>query len=602
MAENSHTSSTATPQKPDVLIIGAGWAGSIMAKELTEAGLSVTMLERGKDHSTAIEGTYPKSIDELRGAVRKRLFQKLAHSSLTIRNKPDQVALPYRQLAAFLPGEGVGGAGLHWSGCHFRATEDDLRLRSNTIERYGKTFIPKDMHLQDYGVTYQELEPFFDKAEKIFGTSGQAYTVNGRIVGQGNVFAPDRSDHFPLPAMEDTYSASLFRKAAAKVGYNPYSIPAANASQPYTNPYGCQMGPCNFCGYCSGYACYLYSKASPNVNILPALRQNPRFKLITQANVLEILLNGDRKKATGVRYVNTQTLTEHTLTADLVILTAFQLHNVHLLLTSGIGQPYNPADQSGTVGRNFFYQTITSSRVWLPKNTFSNQFVGAGGAGVAIDDFNQPGFDRGPAGFIGGSPLWVNQAGVKPITAAIGAGGKGKARWGHTYKTEMIEQYQHSLSIEAHGSNMSYRDVYLDLDPTWRNAYGQPMLRMTFTWKDNDIRMNQYVVNKLQDIANEMGATRTQLNSLQYGQAFDSRIYQTTHLGGGAVMGDNPTTSVVNRYLQSWDVSNLFVIGSSAFPQGMGYNPTGLVAALAYWSAHHIRTSYLANPGPMVQA
>ncbi len=593
---------TSTPTRPDVLIIGGGWAGSIMAKELTEAGLNVTMLERGHDHSTAVEGTYPGSIDELRGAIRKRLFQKLARTSLTIRNRPDQTALPYRQLTAFLPGEGVGGAGLHWSGCHFRATEDDLRLRSATIERYGENFIPKDMHLQDYGVTYGELEPFFDKAEKVFGTSGEASSVRGQKTGRGNIFAPDRSDHFPLPPMADTFSASVFRAAATDMGYHPFSIPAANASQPYTNPYGCQMGPCNFCGYCSGYACYLYSKASPNVNILPALRQDRRFTLITQAQVLEIMLDDTRKKATGVRYVDLSSRTEKTLEADLVILSAFQLHNVHLMLVSGIGQPYDPVTQTGTIGRNFTYQTITSSRVWLPEDRFTSQFVGAGGAGVAIDDFNHPGFDRGRLGFIGGSPIWVNQAGLKPIAAAQGSGGKGAPRWGSAYKSAMIDQYRHSFGIDAHGSNMAYRDVYLDLDPTWTNAYGQPLLRMTFTWKDNDIRMNQHVVSHIGDIAHAMGATRTSLNSLQPGQPFDSRVYQTTHLNGGVIMGENPKTSALNRYLQSWDVPNLFVIGSSAFPQGMGYNPTGLVAALAYWSAHHIRRTYLRNPGPMVSA
>lgn len=122
-------------KKVDAIVIGAGWAGSILAKELTEAGLSVVMLERGDERATAVEGDYPSSIDELRGAIRHRLFQNLSQSTVTIRNTLDQEALPYRRLAAFLPGEGVGGAGLHWSGVHFRVAPDDLALRTNVVAR-----------------------------------------------------------------------------------------------------------------------------------------------------------------------------------------------------------------------------------------------------------------------------------------------------------------------------------------------------------------------------------------------------------------------------------------------------------------------------------
>lgn len=589
------------PARVDAVIVGAGWAGSIMARELIDAGLTVMMLERGEMRRTAVEGAYPDSIDELRGSVRKRLFQDLSTATVTIRNKPDQQALPYRQLGAFLPGEGVGGAGLHWSGCQFRVMPDDLRLRSAIVSRYGKNFIPEDMNLQDYDVTYRELEPYFDKAEKVFGTSGEAWTVRGKRAGKGNPFAPDRSEPFPLPPLRDVYSASVFRKAAAEVGYHPYAMPAANSSVPYINPYGCQMGACNFCGYCSGYDCYLYAKASPNVNILPSLWGNPNFTLLTKAQVLDVPLSQDRKHAKGVRFLDGHNDgQERLIEADLVILAGFQFNNVHLMLLSGIGQPYDPLTQTGTVGRNFTYQTISSSRIWLPKSKYTNQFVGAGGGGVAIDDFNCTNFDHGPLGFVGGGPVWVNQAGLKPIAAATSSGGNGRPRWGSAFKRETIETYRHSLDVDVHGSNMAYRDVWLDLDPTWKNAWGQPLLRMTFTWHENDIRMNRYVTEKIGPIARAMGAERVELNPLTPEQSFDSRRYQTTHLAGGAVMGANPKTSALNRYLQSWDVSNVFVIGANAFPQGMGYNPTGLVAALAYWSAHHIRTRYLRSPGPLV--
>lgn len=366
-------------KKTDVAIVGFGWVGAIMAKELTEAGLNVVALERGPMRDTWPDGAYPQVIDELTYNIRRKLFQDLSKSTVTIRHNTSQQAVPYRQLAAFLPGTGVGGAGLHWSGVHFRVDPIELRMRSHYEERYGKNFIPQDMIIQDFGVTYDELEPFFDKAEKVFGTSGTAWSIKGKVVGKGrggNAFAPDRSDDFPLPAQKNTWSAQLFEKAALEVGYHPYNLPSANTSDSYTNPYGAQMGPCNFCGFCSGYACYMYSKASPNVNILPALRQEKRFELRTNANVLKVNLTDDKSRATGVTYVDGQGR-EMEQPADLVIIGAFQFHNVHLMLLSGIGKPYNPETGEGVVGRNFAYQNMTTIKAIFDKDTYTNPFIGA---------------------------------------------------------------------------------------------------------------------------------------------------------------------------------------------------------------------------------
>ncbi len=386
-------------KKVDAVIVGFGWVGAIMAKELTEAGLNVVALERGPMRDTYPDGSYPQVIDELTYNIRRKLFQDLSKSTVTIRHNSSQTAVPYRQLAAFLPGTGVGGAGLHWSGVHFRVDPIELRMRSHYEERYGKNFIPKDMTIQDFGVTYDELEPFFDKAEKVFGTSGTAWTIKGQKVAQkgGNRFAADRSSDFPLPAQKNTYSAQLFEKAALEVGYHPYNLPSANTSDSYTNPYGAQMGPCNFCGFCSGYACYMYSKASPNVNILPALRMEKRFELRTNANVLKVNLTDDKSRATGVNYVDAQGR-EIEQPAELVILGAFQFHNVHLMLLSGIGKPYDPVTGEGVVGRNFAYQNMTTIKAFFDKDVFTNPFIGAGGNGVGVDDFNADNFDHAKEG------------------------------------------------------------------------------------------------------------------------------------------------------------------------------------------------------------
>lgn len=588
-----------TKKSVDVVIVGFGWTGAIMAKELTDEGLNVVALERGDYRDTYPDASYPQVIDELAYSIRGKLFQNLSKETVTIRHSVLEHAVPYRQLGAFLPGTDVGGAGFHWSGVHFRIMPEELRLRSHYEEKYGKDFIPKGMTIQDHGVSYEELEPFFDFAEKVFGTSGEAYKVKGEVVGKGNVFAPDRSDDFPLPALENVYSAELFYKAAESIGFHPYKLPAANASKQYTNPYGAQMGPCNFCGFCGGYGCYMYSKASPNVNIMPVLKQQPLFELRPNSQVLKVELDNTKKRATGVTYIDAQGR-EVFQPADLVIMGAFQFHNVHLMLLSGIGQPYDPKTGQGVVGKNFAYQNMATIKAFFDTDTYTNPFVGTGGGGVAVDDFNADNFDHGPLGFVGGSPFWVNQAGTKPIGGtAVPAG---TPNWGSDWKKAVKESYAHQVSMDAHGSNMAYEDCYLDLDPNYRNAYGQPLLRMTFDWKENDINMSRYVTGQMQKIAEAMNPKSITVSVKQPGDHFNARAYQTTHLVGGAIMGTDPKTSALNRYLQSWDVPNVFVVGANAFPQGTGYNPTGMVAALTYWSAKAIREQYLKNPGPLVQA
>ena len=590
-------------KKADVVVVGFGWAGAIMAKELTEAGLNVVALERGPMRDTNPDGAYPQTIDELTYNSRKKLFMDISKETVTIRHTSKEVAVPYRQFGAFLPGTGVGGAGLHWSGVHFRVTPSELNMRSHYEERYGKSFIPKNMTIQDFGVTYEELEPHFDFAEKVFGTSGTAWTIKGEVVGRGkggNPFAADRTNDFPLVAQKNTVSATIFQKAAESLGYHPYNLPSANTSGPYTNPYGAQMGPCNFCGFCSGYACYMYSKASPNVNVLPALKQEPLFELRADSHVIRVNLDSDKKKATSVTYIDSQGR-EVEQPADLVILSMFQFNNVRMLLLSGIGEPYNPETNTGVVGRNFAYQNESNVKAFFDKDAHqTNVFIGAGGNGVAIDDFNADNFDHGPLGFVGGSPFWVNQAGTKPIAAS--AVPSGTPKWGSKWKSETADYYNHHISMNAHGAHQSYRENYLDLDPVYKDAFGQPLLRMTFNWQDNDIKMISFMGQKLQGIAKAMNPKTITAHKHAIGDLFDATSYQTTHLNGGAIMGTNPKTSVLNRYLQCWDVHNVFVPGASAFPQGLGYNPTGMVAALTYWSAKAIREQYLKNPGPLVQA
>ncbi|MFJ3469106.1 GMC family oxidoreductase [Pseudomonas sp. NPDC090201] len=589
---------TAKP-KVDAVIVGMGWTGAILAKELTDAGLHVVVLERGADRDTQPDFAYPKVVDELEGSVHRRYLQSLSQETVTARHGLNGTAVPYRQMGSFKPGTGVGGAGSHWSGCHFRALPEDFKLRSNVEQRYGAKFIPSDMSIQDFPVSYEDLEPHFDHFEYVCGTSGKAGVIQGVKQAGGNPFEGSRSREFPLGPNPNYLGAEMFYKGAREMGWDPYPIPASNASGPYVNPYGCQMGPCNACGFCSDYGCLNYSKASPNISILPVLRQRKNFELRTHAQVLKVNLDSDGKKATGVTYLDAQGR-EVEQQADLVLLCAFSLYNVHLMLLSGIGKPYDPQTGEGTVGRNYSYQNLNRVVLFFNKDVQANQFIGIGGAGTTMDNLNGNQLDNAKAGFVGGGIIWARQPGAGPVRGINVP--PGTPNWGTAWKQAASDAFRHSFYFEVQGACMSYKQHYLSLDPTYKDGFGRPLLRMTFDWHDNEVKASQFLVGKAMEMSKILNPTAMSGDAKKPGEHYNITKYQSTHTCGGAIMGSDPKTSALNRYLQSWDVHNVFAIGANAFPQNNGYNPTGMVGALAYWSAKAIREQYLKNPGPLVQA
>lgn len=588
-----------TKKSVNVVLVGFGWTGAIYAQELTDAGQHVVALERGEMRDTAYDAKYPQVIDELAYAVRGKLFQDLSKETVTIRYKPGDSAVPYRQQGSFLLGNGVGGAGFHWNGMHYRVFPEELNLRSHYEQRYGKSFIPNDMTIQDFGVSYDELEPWFTFFENVCGTSGKAGNINGQIQPGGNPFEAWRSSEYPNKPLKNTYAANIFAKAATELGYNPYPAPSALASAVYTNPYGVRMGPCNYCGFCERFGCYMYSKASPQTTIMPVLMQKPNFELRTHAHVIKVNMDEQGRKATGVTYVDAQGR-EVFQPADIVILTAFGLHNVRLLMLSNIGDQYDPYTGKGTLGKNYAYQKSTGVQVVMPEGTILNPFIGTGAAGMAIDNLNGDNFDHSNLGFIGGASIRQVTYGGRPILNTPTA--NGTPTWGTAWKKGAIEGYQRIFSIGISGSVAAYRDAYLDLDPNYKDYLGLPLLRMTFDWHENENIMANYMGEKMLEVAKATGAEQVHFGKLPLDAHYDVRVYQSTHNTGGAIMGADPSSSVVNKYSQHWDVHNLFVTGASTFPQNMGYNPTGLVGALAYFSVHELVNNYLKSPGPLVHA
>jgi gluconate 2-dehydrogenase alpha chain len=574
----------------EVVIVGSGWAGSIAASELAKHDVPTVMLERGKPRSSA---EVSQKMDELRFAVDLELMQNTATETVTMRHNLREPALPYRRWGGFLVGDGVGGAGTHWNGLTYRFHPRDFQIRSHTAARYGKTSIPADMLLQDWGIAYDDLEPYYDRFEYMAGISGKAGNLAGKLIPGGNPFEGPRSREYPTPPMKSAEAPTVFRDAANKAGYHAFPEPSANLSEYYKNPDGIARAACNFCGFCARYACEVSAKASPESTVLPIAQRSKRFELRTDAYVTSI--EHDASKATGVRYVDAAGL-EHFQPAHTVILAAYVFNNTRLLLLSKIGRPYDPAGASGVVGRNFAHQTTAYHTAFFNDRRFK-PWMGAGANGWAIDDLNADNFDHADLDFIGGGLLACEQTGAAPIGAA--AIPKGTPAWGQAWKDAITYWYDRSMSLVFQGESLSYRNHFIDLDPTYVDAHGLPLARFAFDFTDNERKMIAWQAQAVRKIFGAANATKKNIQDT-LPEHYDSVRYQTSHVTGGVPMGADPATSAVNTYLQMWDMPNLFVMGASAFPQNGGMNPTATIGAITYRAVEAILQRYRKRPGELL--
>jgi gluconate 2-dehydrogenase alpha chain len=445
-------------------------------------------------------------------------------------------------------------------------------------------------------VTWNEIEHSFDAFEYLCGVSGKAGNIKGQIQPGGNPFESPRSREYPNPPMKMPYASTLFAEKMREQGFHPFPLPSSNLSRAYVNPLGVRMGECSYCGFCERFACGNYSKASAQTTILPVLMKKPNFELRTDCEVLKVNLTPDGKMARSVTYLDAQGV-EYEQPGDMVLICAYALMNVRMMLLSKIGTQYDPVTGNGTVGRNYCYQTSAGARLMFEDKHF-NPFIGAGALGQTIDDFQGDAFDHSKLNFVGGAGISCSVTNGRPISNRPTA--PGSPRWGKGWKQATVDGYNNTMGFGSQGSSYPVRENYLDLDPTYTDRHGRPLLRITFDFPDNDVAMSNYLSEQLEKMTKPFNAKYAAVARLKKG--WNSVPYQSTHNTGGAIMGNDPKTSALNKYLQSWDVPNVFVIGASAFAHNAGMNPTGTVGALAFWAAEAITTKYIKSPGALVHA
>jgi gluconate 2-dehydrogenase alpha chain len=620
----------AIQRKVDIVTVGAGWTAGIIAQQLT-ANTSVRIVSLEAGHQRWTTPDFENNRDGLRYSVRLAMMYDIRKETWTWRPNPRLPSLPMRHMGSFHPGMGIGGAGVHWAAQTWRFYPSDFKYRSHHIERYGEEKIPEGCTIQDWPITYEELEPFYTRMDYDIGISGQAGNLNGTIIEGGNPFEGPRSRPYPLPPLERSIAAGMFSNACNELGHHPFRQPAAILSRAYKDISGRVRSACAYCGFCTRYGCHVDAKASAIVSHIPLALNTGRYEIRTACRVLGINIGGNGL-ATGVTYIDENTGEVHEQPADTVILSGFTMTNVRLLLLSrSRAHPNGVGNDRNQVGRNYTYQLSQGPVGAVFEGRRFNTFMGNSCLQDVIHDFNADNFDHSDLDFIGGASITCGGGEREPVTSVTGlmamntgtgdtqseeGGDEDEGRqhapipyelgsligngdeWGAAWKENLRRNWDSQIGIGIQGESLPYVDQFLDLDPNYKDAFGQPLLRITFDFHENDRNLYRFMAARCAEIMRAMGPTR--MSVTEELDPYDVYSYQSTHNTGGAIMGSDPGNSVTNKYGQVWDTPNVFVTGAALFPQNPGMNPTGEVMAHAYYAADGLLKIYLRDVGKLM--
>jgi choline dehydrogenase-like flavoprotein len=529
--------------KANAVVIGAGAGGGVVAKELAQAGLSVVLLERGRWYTAA-----DCRKDDLRNQRTTVLGNGFGPEDEG--NPRVLVDLEGRE-RIIAPSEGaysnnaacVGGGTLSYGAMAWRYMAQDFRMKST----YGA---PEDSTLDDWPITYDDLEPFYEKAEYEVGVSGDVST---------DPFKAPRRKPLPMPPLPPTREEDILEPAAKRLGLHPFRIPMLRNSVPYNG-----RGPCMRCRWCVGFACEVDAKNGTQNTVIPKALATGHCELRLQSTVSVITTNGGR--ATGVDYFDAAGRRQHQ-PADLVVVACCAVESARLLLNSksqlfpnGLGNRYD------WVGRNFQGHTYTGAFGLFPYDVYDD--IGPG-AGIAVCDYN-----HGTPGLRGGAML-ANEFIRLPIQY-LSMLPPDTPKWGKGHKDAMRQTYRRVIAVQGPTQEMPVFEARVQLDPKVRDKFGIPVARLSGYRHPHTLEISAVMAARAEAWLREAGAIRTwrklQTRALSGGQ----------HQAGTCRMGNDPKTSVVNRNCQLHEVDNVFVADGSVHVTNGGFNPVLTILANAY--------------------
>ena len=538
----------------DVCVIGTGAGGGVMIKELTAAGFRVVALQRGP-----MLGPADFTDDELKVMVRDALFSPDQLETYRPDDKTATVSGRFNARA-----DCVGGTMTHWSAWSWRFRPDDFRVLSHEGPLAGAS-------LADWPFPYDEIEPFYEKAEWEFGVSGSGYA---------NPFGAPRKKDYPNPPHAERVSSRIFKRGAEKLGYHPFPLPVAINSRAYGGRPQCVYG-----GACYGFGCPVHAKATSLSVCIPKAQATGKLDL--RANVMAREITVKDGRAHAVRYLD-DAGKEHEVTARQIVVAGNAIGSSHLLLMSKSGSfPQGLANSSGLVGKNLTFHTVPAVGFTTEESALG--FTGFNGH-VAVDDLHPSDAKRG---FIRGGVIGEPNAGTATpmfYWSLTGAGYPMERGFGAPLK-KFLKQFPRAILLAAVLEDLPMESNRVDLDPTVKDRWGLPVPRLTHGQHANDLTMFTWYQKKLLEIAEASGASERWLSQVPGFTQIDAKTPMNGghvgHVMGTCRMGADPKSSVLDKYCRAHDVPNLWVVDGSCFPTSGGYNPTLTILANAYRVADH---------------
>jgi choline dehydrogenase-like flavoprotein len=538
----------------NAIVVGSGAGGGIVAKELSEAGLTVVLFERGK-----AQGFQDHKNDELisqRTTVLGNAFGPDDERYRRVVKGQDgstRIVLPseggYNNVAA-----AVGGGTLSYGAMAWRFMPQDFKMKTVYGQVEGST-------LEDWPISYDDLEPYYEKAEWEIGVAGD---------DSKNPFAPPRKNPRPMPPFKYNLEGRIIEESALKLGLHPFPIPMFRNSIFYDN-----RPACIHMRTCVGFACPTGAKGGSQNTVIPKALETGNCELRTDCKVSEVIID-DQGKARGVNYFDANDQ-KQTQTADIVVVAASATETARLLLNSKSRLfPEGAGNRFDWVGRNLQGHAYSGATGLFEDEVYDD--VGPG-ATVALCDYN-----HGNPGIIGGSALCNEFIRMPYLFTNIRP--PHSKRWGKEHKDFQRQYYKRHMSFKGPVQELPVFDARVEIDPVVKDHWGIPVLRISGQKHDNDIKVGQFIAEKAEKVILEAGAYKTWLSVPGKG------VSGGQHQAGTCRMGNDPETSVTNKFGQLHDIDNLFVADGSLHVTNGGFNPALTIMALAFWVSDYIKKDW----------